>query len=73
MSLIRYIIIFTLIGCWSFFFGFKMAQERGLDHCKEAGWEFIQERLLIPESKERLEIVRHLQADIATKCIVRFE
>ena len=80
MSLIRYTVIFILIGTWSFFFGFKMAQDRGLEQCKKAGWAFIDETFHFDREKDRktytpqaLKEVRYLQSKISTKCIVRFE
>ena len=60
--------------------GFQHERETSLKHCKEAGWEFIDDvfsfarisktdQRLTPEALEEL---RHLQSKIATKCIVRF-
>lgn len=77
---IKYTFVFCLISGWSFFFGFKTAQDYGLDMCKKAGWQFIEEKVfpkrMIKESifgeeyaQKRL---NHLQANIATKCIANF-
>jgi hypothetical protein len=63
-----------------FLFGFKVAQDYGLDQCKEAGWAFIEEVVMskkdVKESvfgeEYALKKLRYLQANIATKCITRF-
>ena len=78
---LRVFISAVLLFCMVFFFGFKVAQDYGLDQCKEAGWAFIEEKIfprrLVKESifgeEYALEQLRHLQANVATKCIMRFK
>jgi hypothetical protein len=63
-----------------FFFGFKVAQDYGLDQCKKAGWAFIEERVFPKRAAKEsvfgeeyaMKQLKSLQSDIATKCILRF-
>lgn len=43
----RAILAAILLFCMVFFFGFKVAQDYGLDQCKKAGWEFIEKEIYI--------------------------
>lgn len=78
--LIRYTIVFILISGWSFLFGFKIAQDYGLDLCKKAGWEFIEDKIfpkrMIKENifgeKYAQKQLNYLQSSLSTKCIVKF-
>lgn len=63
-----------------FTIGSYYEKKAGLEQCKEAGWEFIDDLFLFARisktdqrlTPEALEELRHLQSKIATKCIVRF-
>lgn len=74
----KYITIILL--SLTFLLGFKTAKNYGLDQCKNAGWDFIEEVVFPKEAvkkslwgeKYALEQLKRLQANIATKCIERF-
>ena len=53
-------------------------KKAGLEQCKEAGWEFVDELFLSVPAKDRKrkeiqKIYMTMQSKIATKCIVRFD
>ena len=70
--LVAFSLFMAAIGI-GFLVGTSYQKKLDLEQCKLAGWQFIEERLLMPDGSKKLEIVRNLQADIATKCITRFE
>jgi hypothetical protein len=62
-----------LVFCLGFSFGYKLFQEDGLEICKEAGWEFIEEEFDWNKYNENdMRILRRMQSQLSTNCIVRF-
>lgn len=59
----------------SFTVGFGVSEYRGLEICKKSGWEFIDEvtEHRKPYDEYDLIIVRRLQSNLATTCIINYD
>jgi hypothetical protein len=56
-----------------FFLGSYKEKKAGLEICKEAGWEFIEEEFDWNKYNENdMKILRRMQSQLSTNCIVRF-
>ena len=77
----KYYIMFLLLHAALLFMGLgfvigKNSQKKlDLEHCKQAGWEFIDSRIQIVgvDNHESAKIYMSLHSAVATECIVRID